>query len=94
MIKLISVIIVVVLSIDVYNVYTQTREINERINTEIINLKAQSLIGVYIQIPHIKDPFDAVIEIFQNLIFIMFMLVAYGMFRLLNILRLPFGVFF
>ena len=80
----------IILLHDAYNVYVKTHEINEIINIHVNNLKSKSVVGMYINTPHIKDPFEAVLEAFEHMFLIWFMLVAYTFISILEIIRLPF----
>jgi len=74
---------------DCVMVYKETHRINNVIYTEVSKLKSRTPIAMYIDAPKIQDPWEAVLNVIDTLLFLWFMSVSYIITYILQVVRHP-----
>jgi hypothetical protein len=74
---------------DMYIVYITTHEINQLITINVNTLKAKSVVGLYVQAPHIQDPFEAIWTLVEKFAFCWFIVFSYSFLSVMYIIRSP-----
>lgn len=79
----------IILLYDYCKITNEVYELNTLIESHVGKMKHQSVVGMYIQTPHVKNPAEALYTLFENLFYVWFICVASTFLYVLKLFTLP-----